>query len=79
MYMLLLTAICSGVHESKFIDFTLDICTPKFLCMPAHLIHKNTPMFHDAHLGPTKDGAMNYEASLELQKIWCHLIFIPNF
>ena len=47
-----LTCICSSVHESRLTDLTLDICTPRLRCIPAHLMHKNIPRFHDAHLGP---------------------------
>ena len=46
------TAICSGVHESRLTDFTFEICTPRFLWIPAHRMHKNIPKFQDAHLGP---------------------------
>ena len=49
-----LTASCSGVHESRLMDLTLDMCTPRLRCMPAHLIHRNTPKFHDAQRGPEK-------------------------
>lgn len=49
-----LTATCSGVHVSKLTDFTLEMWTPRFLCIPAHRIHKNTPKFHDAQRGPEK-------------------------
>lgn len=47
-----LTSICSGVHESRFTDFTLEIWTPKFRCIPAQRIQRKTPRFHDAHRGP---------------------------
>lgn len=50
-----LTSICSGVHESRFTDLTLDICTPKFRCIPAHRMHRKTPRFHDAHRGPREE------------------------
>lgn len=49
-----LTSICSGVHESRFTDFTLDIWTPKFRCIPAQRIQRKTPRFHDAHRGPVE-------------------------
>ena len=52
MRSLQLTSICSGVHESRFTDFTLDIWTPKFRCIPAQRIQRKTPRFHDAHRGP---------------------------
>lgn len=52
MRSLQLTSICSGVHESRFTDFTRDIWTPKFRCMPAQRIQRKTPKFHDAHRGP---------------------------
>ena len=54
-----LTCICSSVHESRLTDLTLDICTPRLRCIPAHLMHKNIPRFHDAHLGPV--GGKNIE------------------
>lgn len=50
-----LTSICSGVHESRFTDFTLDICTPKFRCIPAQRMHRKTPRFHEAHRGPKQE------------------------
>lgn len=37
---------------SRFTDRTRDMCTPRFLWMPAHRIHRKMPRFHDAHLGP---------------------------
>lgn len=49
-----LTSICSGVHESRLTDFTLDIWTPKFRCIPAQRIQRKTPRFHDAHRGPVE-------------------------
>lgn len=48
------TSICSGVHESRLTDFTLDICTPKFLWMPAQRIHMKTPRFQLAQRGPAQ-------------------------
>lgn len=52
--MLIRTVICSGVQESKLTDLTFEMWTPKFLCIPAQRIHKNTPRFHEAHLGPKR-------------------------
>lgn len=46
------TCICSGVHWSKLTDLTLDMWTPKFRCIPAHLIQIKTPVFQEAHRGP---------------------------
>ncbi len=48
----LLTAICSAVHWSRLTDFTLLMWTPRFRCIPAQRIQKNTPKFHDAQRGP---------------------------
>lgn len=48
------TTTCSGVHVSKLTDLTLLICTPRFLCIPAHRIHRKIPKFQLAHLGPVK-------------------------
>lgn len=50
------TWICSVVHWSRLTDFTLDMCTPRFLWMPAHRMQINTPRFQDAHLGPVNDS-----------------------
>ena len=50
-----LTATCSGVQVSRFTDFTLEICTPRLRWIPAHLMHKKIPKFHEAHLGPTNN------------------------
>lgn len=59
------TWICSWVHWSRFTDFTLDICTPRFLWIPAHRMQINTPMFQEAHRGPMKmetgQSSTNYE------------------
>lgn len=49
------TWICSGVHWSRLTDLTLDMCTPRFLWMPAHLMQIKTPRFHEAHLGPVRE------------------------
>lgn len=46
------TDICSGVHESRFTDFTRDIWTPRFRCIPAHRMHRKTPRFQEAQRGP---------------------------
>lgn len=46
------TTTCSGVQVSKLTDLTLLMWTPRFLCIPAHLIHKNIPKFQLAHRGP---------------------------
>lgn len=48
------TWIWSEVHWSRLTDFTLDMCTPRFLWIPAHRMQINTPRFQDAHLGPDK-------------------------
>ena len=48
------TWICSWVHWSRLTDFTLDMCTPRFLWIPAHRMQMNTPMFQEAHRGPVK-------------------------
>ena len=46
------TVICSGVQESRLTLLTLEMWTPRFLWIPAHLMHMNTPRFQDAHRGP---------------------------
>ena len=51
-FLLNLTLTCSGVQASKFTDFTFEMCTPKFLWIPAQVIHTNIPRFQEAHLGP---------------------------
>lgn len=53
------TCICSGVHWSKLTDLTLDIWTPRFRCIPAHLMQIKTPVFQEAHLGPKGSGEIN--------------------
>lgn len=47
------TSTCSSDHESKLIDLILEICTPMLRWMPAQVMHRKTPMFQDAHRGPT--------------------------
>ena len=49
---LILTDTWIWVHESKFTDLTLDIWTPRFLCIPAQRIQRNTPKFQVAQRGP---------------------------
>lgn len=60
------TWICSEVHWSRLTDFTLDMCTPRFLWMPAHRMQINTPRFQDAHLGPEKGRTVD----CNLAKAW---------
>lgn len=43
--------ICSAVHESRFTDFTLEICTPRLRWKPAQRIQMKTPIFQLAHRG----------------------------
>lgn len=63
------TWICSEVHWSRLTDFTLDMCTPRFLWIPAHRMQINTPRFQEAHLGPDKarttDCYLNIEGCLK--------------
>ena len=36
---------------SRVHDFILLISVPRFLCIPAHVMHRNVPRFVEAHLG----------------------------
>ena len=38
-------------QSSKSKDRTFDICEPKFLCIPEHSMHINTPRFKLAQSG----------------------------
>lgn len=69
------TWICSWVHWSRFTDFTLDMCTPRFLWIPAHRIQMNTPMFQEAHRGPVKvrNTAIKYTLKQESKPKLDHL------
>ncbi|KAG8261577.1 hypothetical protein J6590_070018 [Homalodisca vitripennis] len=53
--LVILTTTCSGVHESKLTDLTLEMWTPRLRWIPAHRIHKKIPRFQDAHLGPNRE------------------------
>lgn len=37
----------SSVHSSSFTDTTFDICTPRLLCTPEHLIQMKAPVLKD--------------------------------
>ena len=41
----------SSVNFQEYWLFTLDICTPRFLCTPEHSMHRRTPRFRDAQSG----------------------------
>lgn len=64
----LLTDTCSAVHESRLTDFTFDRCTPKFLWIPAHRIHKKIPRFQEAHLGPDEKFITYYMCRMKIMQ-----------
>lgn len=47
-------------------DFTFDRCTPKFLWIPAHRIHKKIPRFQEAHLGPDEKFITYYICRMKI-------------
>ncbi len=51
----IITSICSGVQESRLTDLTREMCTPRFLWIPAQRMHMKTPIFQLAHLGPVNN------------------------
>lgn len=68
IFFFLLTDTCSAVHESRLTDFTFDRCTPKFLWIPAHRIHKKIPRFQEAHLGPDEKFITYYMCRMKIMQ-----------
>lgn len=50
----------TNLHSSSSRDLILEICDPKFLCIPEHWMHSKQPKFSDAHSGSTQSFAMHY-------------------
>lgn len=65
------TWICSEVHWSRLTDLTLDMCTPRFLWMPAHLMQINTPRFQEAHLGPDNARKTDCDLNMDMKHKTC--------
>uniref|UniRef100_A0A2M4D6T9 Putative secreted protein n=1 Tax=Anopheles darlingi TaxID=43151 RepID=A0A2M4D6T9_ANODA len=65
---------CSGVQLSRFTDFTRLMCTPRFRCMPAQRMQRNTPKFQDAQRGPFASQSTQYllssSRSIFVSSIW---------
>lgn len=41
----------ANLHSSSSRDLILEICDPKFLCIPEHWMHSKQPKFSEAHRG----------------------------
>lgn len=50
-------------QSSKSKDRTFDICEPKFLCIPEHSMHINTPRFKLAQSG--SKNCINYKLNIK--------------
>ena len=46
----------TNLHSSSSRDLILEICEPKFLCIPEHWIHNRQPKFSEAQRGSTKSN-----------------------
>ena len=73
-----LTATWCGVHESRLTDLTLEMWTPKFRWIPAHLMHKNIPKFHEAHRGPEKQRNGPWYIAIRMTFTASHYWFFLN-
>lgn len=65
-------------HDHRLWLRTFVRCTPRFRCIPAQRIHKNTPKFQDAQRGCFASQSAQYlfssslNRSTTIAKIFCH-------
>lgn len=65
------TCTCSSVQVSSVTDLTFEMCVPSFLWMPPHRMQRNTPIFQEAHLVPSRSSITN-------RKHWSAYLFVHN-